>query len=79
MLEKYNIFCLFTPNCLFATNWVKARDSRQMCKPVYSGCSQLSQKVVKCSSFPTLVGKFCYQSSGGKSFIFPQVFDKSFV
>ena len=28
-------FSLFTPNCLFTSNWVEVRDSRRMCKPVY--------------------------------------------
>ena len=33
--SKSNIFCLFTPNCFFTTNWVKVRDSRRKCKPIY--------------------------------------------
>jgi len=43
-----------------------------------TGCSQLSQKIVQCSSFPILGRKFSYQSSVRKSFTFPRVFDKKF-
>ena len=39
--SKSKIFfvCLFTLNCLFTSNWVKGRDSRRMCKIVYTTVS----------------------------------------
>ena len=41
-----------------------------------TSCSQLLQKVVQCSSFPVISGKFFYQSSVRKTF--SQVFEKHF-
>jgi len=40
---------------------------------------QFSKKIIKHASFPILVGKFFYQSSGRKSFTFPQIFNQKFI
>jgi len=43
------------------------------------GTWQFSKKIIKRASFPVLVGKFFYQSSGKKSFTFPQIFNQKFI
>jgi len=35
--------------------------------------------VIKRASFPIIVGKFFYQSSGRKSFTFPQIFNQKVI
>ena len=45
----------------------------------WTGCSQLSQEIVQCSSFQILGRKFFYQSSSRKSFTLRKVFDQNFI
>jgi len=43
------------------------------------GTWQFLKIIIKRASFPILVGKFFYHSSGKKSFTFPQIFNQQLI
>ena len=47
------MFCLFTPNCLFMSNWVKVRDSRRIIECVNPCIKSLILSVLSSTSFAT--------------------------